>query len=447
MEIINYLEDNKINYMTYEDYTKTQKPKNNKKYYINIDNSYTLNDIKNKFGILYDPVFNVFKININKEIKKKDYEYEFNEISIKIINEINNKIEWITFMNLYNNKDKYFYNPHNLIDLILLKINESKRMFKYNYITLFKNNITLNLIQTFGCYLLETKKDISIYFNINKIIGMGSFSKVFEVKLKKILKIYYNKHNLFMNTNNLFILKKLNKKKTEKNYYTSSNRDLFDNNNIRNLLHEVKILELLNDENIIKSFGCFLKFDDIKKKYNIYILLEHGGFNLKTILRQRNQVLTNKIIDYLPRLLITLKNMHNHNVYHRDIKLENLVYDMDKEQIKFIDFGFSCNYDYGNCNKLMGTKSYLIPEYKKIFADNKKSLKIFDNYAFSLVCFIIITDNLNVLRNIMDGQNINTNKFNEFMIKNKNNIYLNKLFKFMIKYLKYNPQIKFTLRN
>ena len=33
--------------------------------------------------------------------------------------------------------------------------------------------------------------------------------------------------------------------------------------------------------------------------------------------------------------------MHSQGYAHRDLKLENLLYDVDSDQIKIIDFGFS----------------------------------------------------------------------------------------------------------
>lgn len=55
--------------------------------------------------------------------------------------------------------------------------------------------------------------------------------------------------------------------------------------------------------------------------------------------------------------------MHNKNVIHRDIKLENLLINTDTKQIKIIDFGFSiCALPDQKLKSFCGTPSYMAPE-------------------------------------------------------------------------------------
>ena len=52
--------------------------------------------------------------------------------------------------------------------------------------------------------------------------------------------------------------------------------------------------------------------------------------------------------------------MHQRNVTHRDIKLENILLDETRTRVKLIDFGFSACIPYEK--KVCGTPSYMAPE-------------------------------------------------------------------------------------
>ena len=62
-------------------------------------------------------------------------------------------------------------------------------------------------------------------------------------------------------------------------------------------------------------------------------------------------------------MLITLAYLHARNVTHRDIKLENIIIDTKKGNIKLIDFGFCCCTSPEIKLKVFcGTPSYMCPE-------------------------------------------------------------------------------------
>jgi len=68
----------------------------------------------------------------------------------------------------------------------------------------------------------------------------------------------------------------------------------------------------------------------------------------------------------LRQMLLALNYMHSHGYVHRDVKLENFVYDAEgSDWLKLIDFGFSTRWD-PNANEKMhaclGTTTYCAPE-------------------------------------------------------------------------------------
>ena len=61
--------------------------------------------------------------------------------------------------------------------------------------------------------------------------------------------------------------------------------------------------------------------------------------------------------------MATLIYLHQRNVSHRDIKLENIIIDTKKSSIKLIDFGFCCCTSADIKLKVFcGTPSYMCPE-------------------------------------------------------------------------------------
>jgi len=58
--------------------------------------------------------------------------------------------------------------------------------------------------------------------------------------------------------------------------------------------------------------------------------------------------------------------MHSQGYAHRDLKLENLLYDVELDQIKIIDFGFSLKVkEDQRIDAYCGTPHYMDPEIAK----------------------------------------------------------------------------------
>ena len=55
------------------------------------------------------------------------------------------------------------------------------------------------------------------------------------------------------------------------------------------------------------------------------------------------------VMDIIKQVLLAVNYMHEQNITHRDLKLENLLCDAtdssDKLTVKLIDFGFACFFD------------------------------------------------------------------------------------------------------
>lgn len=88
--------------------------------------------------------------------------------------------------------------------------------------------------------------------------------------------------------------------------------------------------------------------------------------DLLTYIKKRNK-LTEQIAKYIfKQILLSLHYIHSHNIIHRDIKLDNILIDLDNN-IRICDFGVSKQIDPDNdiMHEQCGTPVYMAPELLK----------------------------------------------------------------------------------
>lgn len=84
--------------------------------------------------------------------------------------------------------------------------------------------------------------------------------------------------------------------------------------------------------------------------------------------------------------ILTLDIIHKKNIYHGDIKLDNLVYNEANNNWNFIDFGFSI---LPKNKSICGTFPYILP-YRNNNIDKNKYRKIQDIFALSITILTMI---------------------------------------------------------
>ena len=158
-----------------------------------------------------------------------------------------------------------------------------------------------------------------------KCIGKGAFGEVYL-------------------TSKIGTKEKFATKKIDKKFIKEKKKKYLDN--------EIKILNEISHENIIKLF-------EVKETYNSYYLVMElctGGslFDcLDEYQKKYNQPFSEEIVQYLMKQIVSaIKYIHNKNIIHRDLKLENILVNFNSEEdkkninmlkskIKLIDFGFA----------------------------------------------------------------------------------------------------------
>ena len=230
----------------------------------------------------------------------------------------------------------------------------------------------------------ETKINFYLY---GRQIGKGAFGKV----------------NLGLNvlTGRVVAIKSF-KKTTEEKF----------SSNIKKILYETNLMKRFNHPNITKILEVFHD-----EGYMLIIMEYINGGNLFSFVKKRRK-LSEKIAKFLFRqIILGIKHIHSQNIVHRDIKLENIIIDLNNN-VKICDFGIGKILKspeellYDKC----GTPMYMAPE---IFLCNKttgyKGFPV-DIWASGITLYIMLTGTLPFKIN-----NKNNDELSLKHIKNKYN--------------------------
>lgn len=177
------------------------------------------------------------------------------------------------------------------------------------------------------CAKLTTKLE---FYKMIKLIGKGTYGKVYKAK-----------HRL----SNKFVAIKCIEKITLKN-----------NIMVDKIFQEVNIWSQISQKNVIKLFEIF---ENSKFYFFVMEYVENG--DLMTLLRKELVINEKLIFVILSDILDALEYLHDQNILHRDVKLDNIL--LSGDTAKLCDFGISAMVKPGKVfREKCGTPAYLAPE-------------------------------------------------------------------------------------
>ncbi|KAI1714600.1 protein kinase domain-containing protein [Ditylenchus destructor] len=122
---------------------------------------------------------------------------------------------------------------------------------------------------------------------------------------------------------------------------------------------ELRLLRLMNHENVIDMYDCFTPDDDAVALNDVYFVSVLMGADLSNILKI--QRLSDDHIQFLVyQILRALKYIHSAGVIHRDLKPSNIAVNEDCE-LKILDFGLARPTDQ-EMTGYVATRWYRAPE-------------------------------------------------------------------------------------
>ena len=317
-------------------------------------------------------------MNENEKNSNNDYEtYQKNFFNLPFLNnndEINNnenyKNNCFSSMN-ENNNEIYKKEPNNnriqsAIKEKLIKANSFQRnKIKEEIKDLNKKIRTFSSSPFTINTTINRNKDNKIsHYEIGKVIGKGAYASV---------KICKNKI-----TQEKFAMKIYEKK------------ILNDNIKKKCILREIEILKKLNHPNIVKLYDTIISDKNILLIQELVNGISLRDFYNKEIRNQRNiSEKKYKILTIIfKQIFSAFDYIHKKNIFHRDIKLENILLTKNYE-IKIIDFGFGLYNPRNYLQKFFcGTPNYMAPEIimKKEYDGQKADMWSLGILLYKLFC-------------------------------------------------------------
>jgi serine/threonine protein kinase len=168
---------------------------------------------------------------------------------------------------------------------------------------------------------------------------------------------------------------------------------------INNICSELTAICNLDNNNILKYYGYCDIEEMTKNKENKFCIITEFIAG-KELLHEMDTLTLEQKYNITDQLINGLKYLHSNNVYHRDIKVQNIMIDRSNEEnikAKYIDLGLSCvqNLTCQFINFRQGTLIFLSPDFfNKSEQIIKENLDKMDMWALGCVLYMLFTNNI-----------------------------------------------------
>ena len=238
-----------------------------------------------------------------------------------------------------------------------------------NYYLAQSNKLIQYIKKYYSFYKVYPSTTLTFY-KYGRLIGQGAFGKV----------------NLGLNilTGRVVAIKSFNKKNLN-NHKDSKDKIVYETNLMKNLNHPsiVKILEMFEDE-----------------KHMLIIMEYLNGGNLYSFVKKRRKLKEKTAKFLFWQIIQGIRYLHSMGVVHRDIKLENILIDLNNK-IKICDFGIGKQIKpykdkkseyilYDQC----GTPMYIAPEILLSTKDKGYNAYPVDMWSSGIALYIMLSGTL-----------------------------------------------------
>ena len=235
---------------------------------------------------------------------------------------------------------------------------------------------------------LQTGYKIRGHYEIVKSLGQGGFGIVYLVKDLDRLREYKVIKELFAREFS-------NRAKDGLTVVNKRNTEILFQKIKEDIEREINILSKLDNKNIIKADGFF---EENSTVYSIMEFIE--GEDLEKYLEHHsfNEV---EAKDLLKQLIHGLKEIHNQNIIHRDIKPNNII-KANNGVYKIIDFTTNRSYSDGAITTVTGFQNKLYTPPELVQQKNTTIGNYSDIYSLGMTLVSILVKDRNTLPMLVD---------------------------------------------
>lgn len=225
---------------------------------------------------------------------------------------------------------------------------------------LYNINIQKNSFNAFPDYKI-LDYHLNAQYKVSKLLGKGSFA---EVRLGTRI------------SDGLQVAVK-----------TYSNTSMNSQHRTMIIQNEIRVLKSINHQNIVKLLDIV-----VSKDYTHLILEYCEGINIYEFMWNRGKLGVSEAFakNVFTQLLSALEYLHSQKIYHRDLKLDNIMIDK-QAKVTLIDFGFAVIMKGQDLiSSFCGTPNYMAPE---IYLKKKHSGASTDLWALTVILYkMVVSD-------------------------------------------------------
>lgn len=250
---------------------------------------------------------------------------------------------------------------------------------------------------------LEIGYKIGSHYEIQKVLGQGGFGIVYLVKdkhqLDKVLvvKELFSKEFSFRHREG----KSVHNKTKAKNIFIKIKEGI---------IREVNTLSNIKNSNVVKAYG------HLEENNTTYSIMEYiEGIDLGRYIEEKGILDEDEAKNLLKQLINGVKEIHNQNIIHRDIKPNNIM--RTPEGIyKLIDFSTNKTYSDDSITAITGFTNHIFtsPELQETRANIGKFSDIY-SIGMTLLRVLSLEERLPNLTDRLTDKSKNDNKFYHYI--------------------------------